>query len=171
EILDILTAKTANIHEFRYLVTHRLERINLAYQSLLTYHRVVSSRGPFMLRILAAASSFISINYKSINHHLENPDPSTTRFLTRAWISNKKKRKKERKKKNGSANKRGGNGQGDSGGGKAATVKEDFNLSQQLRDGGRDRHPGDNPFYSNIDSMPDIRPRRKSVPLVSELVR
>ncbi|XP_076643706.1 unc-13 isoform X2 [Halictus rubicundus] len=30
-------------------------------------------------------------------------------------------------------------------------------------------HPGDNPFYSNIDSMPDIRPRRKSVPLVSEL--
>lgn len=32
-------------------------------------------------------------------------------------------------------------------------------------------HPGDNPFYSNIDSMPDIRPRRKSIPLVSELVR
>lgn len=32
------------------------------------------------------------------------------------------------------------------------------------------RHPGDNPFYSNIDSMPDIRPRRKSIPLVSELV-
>lgn len=31
--------------------------------------------------------------------------------------------------------------------------------------------PGDNPFYSNIDSMPDIRPRRKSIPLVSELVR
>ncbi|XP_039967643.1 uncharacterized protein LOC120779452 isoform X4 [Bactrocera tryoni] len=31
-------------------------------------------------------------------------------------------------------------------------------------------HPGDNPFYSNIDSMPDIRPRRKSIPLVSELV-
>ncbi|KAK8376834.1 hypothetical protein O3P69_010040 [Scylla paramamosain] len=29
--------------------------------------------------------------------------------------------------------------------------------------------PGDNPFYSNIDSMPDIRPRRKSIPLVSEL--
>ncbi|KAK2704771.1 hypothetical protein QYM36_016981 [Artemia franciscana] len=28
---------------------------------------------------------------------------------------------------------------------------------------------GDNPFYSNIDSMPDIRPRRKSIPLVSEL--
>ncbi|GAB6019911.1 Phorbol ester/diacylglycerol-binding protein unc-13 [Chamberlinius hualienensis] len=26
-----------------------------------------------------------------------------------------------------------------------------------------------NPFYSNIDSMPDIRPRRKSIPLVSEL--
>ncbi|KAG7203572.1 hypothetical protein KM043_013615 [Ampulex compressa] len=36
--------------------------------------------------------------------------------------------------------------------------------------GGRaNGHPGDNPFYSNIDSMPDIRPRRKSVPLVSEL--
>ncbi|XP_060821103.1 uncharacterized protein LOC132909895 isoform X2 [Bombus pascuorum] len=36
--------------------------------------------------------------------------------------------------------------------------------------GGRGNgHPGDNPFYSNIDSMPDIRPRRKSVPLVSEL--
>ncbi|CAB0007888.1 unnamed protein product [Nesidiocoris tenuis] len=31
------------------------------------------------------------------------------------------------------------------------------------------KHPGDNPFYSNIDSMPDIRPRRKSIPLVSEL--
>uniref|UniRef100_A0A6P7FZB8 Protein unc-13 homolog A n=1 Tax=Diabrotica virgifera virgifera TaxID=50390 RepID=A0A6P7FZB8_DIAVI len=32
-------------------------------------------------------------------------------------------------------------------------------------------HPGDNPFYSNIDSMPDIRPiRRKSIPLVSDLV-
>ncbi|KAK9747155.1 Phorbol esters/diacylglycerol binding domain (C1 domain) [Popillia japonica] len=30
-------------------------------------------------------------------------------------------------------------------------------------------HPGDNPFYSNIDSMPDIRPRRKSIPLVSDL--
>lgn len=37
--------------------------------------------------------------------------------------------------------------------------------------GGRGNgHPGDNPFYSNIDSMPDIRPRRKSIPLVSELV-
>lgn len=30
--------------------------------------------------------------------------------------------------------------------------------------------PGEITFYSNIDSMPDIRPRRKSVPLVSELV-
>ena len=29
---------------------------------------------------------------------------------------------------------------------------------------------GDAQFYSNIDSMPDIRPRRKSIPLVSELV-
>nr|XP_031836446.1 protein unc-13 homolog B isoform X8 [Nomia melanderi] len=38
---------------------------------------------------------------------------------------------------------------------------------ESVRDNG---HPGDNPFYSNIDSMPDIRPRRKSVPLVSELV-
>ncbi|XP_031337341.1 uncharacterized protein LOC116166509 isoform X2 [Photinus pyralis] len=37
--------------------------------------------------------------------------------------------------------------------------------------GGRlNGHPGDNPFYSNIDSMPDIRPRRKSIPLVSDLV-
>ncbi|XP_021922943.1 protein unc-13 homolog B isoform X11 [Zootermopsis nevadensis] len=38
--------------------------------------------------------------------------------------------------------------------------------------GGRGNgHAGDNPsFYSNIDSMPDIRPRRKSIPLVSELV-
>ncbi|XP_021922886.1 uncharacterized protein LOC110831305 isoform X4 [Zootermopsis nevadensis] len=37
--------------------------------------------------------------------------------------------------------------------------------------GGRGNgHAGDNPsFYSNIDSMPDIRPRRKSIPLVSEL--
>lgn len=32
------------------------------------------------------------------------------------------------------------------------------------------RSVGDNTFYSNIDSMPDIRPRRKSIPLVSELV-
>ncbi|XP_058796060.1 putative uncharacterized protein DDB_G0282133 [Phymastichus coffea] len=30
-------------------------------------------------------------------------------------------------------------------------------------------HIGEITFYSNIDSMPDIRPRRKSVPLVSEL--
>lgn len=33
------------------------------------------------------------------------------------------------------------------------------------------RRPSDNPFYSNIDSMPDIRPRKKSIPLVSVLVR
>ena len=32
------------------------------------------------------------------------------------------------------------------------------------------RLPGDNPFYSNIDSMPEINPRRKQIPLVSELV-
>ncbi|XP_070502845.1 uncharacterized protein unc-13 isoform X4 [Chironomus tepperi] len=36
-------------------------------------------------------------------------------------------------------------------------------------DGVRGNHSNDNPFYSNIDSMPDIRPRRKSIPLVSEL--
>ncbi|XP_067124975.1 protein unc-13 homolog B isoform X3 [Centruroides vittatus] len=29
--------------------------------------------------------------------------------------------------------------------------------------------PSDNPFYSTIDSMPDIRPSRKPIPLVSEL--
>ncbi|XP_053682773.1 protein unc-13 homolog B [Sabethes cyaneus] len=37
-------------------------------------------------------------------------------------------------------------------------------------DSGRGNGLGDNTFYSNIDSMPDIRPRRKSIPLVSELV-
>lgn len=47
--------------------------------------------------------------------------------------------RKRKKKENESANNRGGNGQGDSDGGKAAMVKEDFNLSQQLRDGGRDK--------------------------------
>ncbi|XP_066599136.1 uncharacterized protein unc-13 [Prorops nasuta] len=31
-------------------------------------------------------------------------------------------------------------------------------------------HPGDNPFYSIIHSNPDMQPRRKSVPLVSDLV-
>ncbi|XP_055617920.1 protein unc-13 homolog A isoform X2 [Toxorhynchites rutilus septentrionalis] len=36
-------------------------------------------------------------------------------------------------------------------------------------DSGRGNGLGDNTFYSNIDSMPDIRPRRKSIPLVSEL--
>ena len=53
----------------------------------------------------------------------------------------KKKKKRRRKKEKGrrSANNRGGNGQGDSDGGVAAMVKENFNLSQQLRDGGRDR--------------------------------
>ncbi|XP_065315073.1 protein unc-13 homolog A-like isoform X2 [Gordionus sp. m RMFG-2023] len=29
--------------------------------------------------------------------------------------------------------------------------------------------PENNPFYSSIDSMPDIRPRKKSIPLVSDL--
>lgn len=28
----------------------------------------------------------------------------------------------------------------------------------------------DNPFFSAIDAMPDIRPRKKSIPLVSDLV-
>lgn len=49
-----------------------------------------------------------------------------------------------------------------------------FFSSQQKRNGtadsGRGNGLGDNTFYSNIDSMPDIRPRRKSIPLVSELV-
>lgn len=50
-----------------------------------------------------------------------------------------------------------------------------LNLYSQNGSGGTDggvrsSHPSDNPFYSNIDSMPDIRPRRKSIPLVSELV-
>eukprot|EP00094_Tigriopus_californicus_P005574 TCALIF_05371-PA protein Name:"Protein of unknown function" AED:0.66 eAED:0.66 QI:0/0/0/0.5/0/0/2/0/46 len=32
--------------------------------------------------------------------------------------------------------------------------------------------PGaDNPFFKDIDSMDEYRPRRKSIPLVSELVR
>ncbi|KAI8434133.1 hypothetical protein MSG28_012263 [Choristoneura fumiferana] len=36
--------------------------------------------------------------------------------------------------------------------------------------GGRGNgYSGDKSFYSNIESMPDIRPRRKSIPLVSEL--
>jgi len=43
-------------------------------------------------------------------------------------------------------------------------------LIRNSRNLSRYRHPGDNPFYSTIDSMPDIRPRRKSIPLVSELV-
>jgi hypothetical protein len=31
--------------------------------------------------------------------------------------------------------------------------------------------PGDNPFYSNIDSMPELKlAQRKSIPLVSDLV-
>ncbi len=32
------------------------------------------------------------------------------------------------------------------------------------------RPPGANPFYTSIDSMPEIKPRRKSIPLVSDLV-
>ncbi|KAL8565281.1 hypothetical protein ACOMHN_001179 [Nucella lapillus] len=29
--------------------------------------------------------------------------------------------------------------------------------------------PEHNPFYTSIDSMPEIKPRRKSIPLVSDL--
>lgn len=32
------------------------------------------------------------------------------------------------------------------------------------------RSASDNPFFSGIEAMPDIRPRKKSIPLVSELV-
>ncbi|XP_023036233.1 uncharacterized protein LOC6651488 isoform X2 [Drosophila willistoni] len=57
-------------------------------------------------------------------------------------------------------------------------IKEDVLSKDKEKNGGgtgdvgirTNGHPGDNPFYSNIDSMPDIRPRRKSIPLVSELV-
>nr|XP_036670632.1 uncharacterized protein LOC108020331 isoform X3 [Drosophila suzukii] len=56
-------------------------------------------------------------------------------------------------------------------------IKEDELTKDKEKNGGgtgdvglrTNGHPGDNPFYSNIDSMPDIRPRRKSIPLVSEL--
>ncbi|XP_033168278.1 uncharacterized protein LOC117146323 isoform X2 [Drosophila mauritiana] len=56
-------------------------------------------------------------------------------------------------------------------------IKEDEMIKDRDKNGGgpgevglrTNGHPGDNPFYSNIDSMPDIRPRRKSIPLVSEL--
>ncbi|XP_026839146.1 uncharacterized protein LOC6555838 isoform X2 [Drosophila erecta] len=56
-------------------------------------------------------------------------------------------------------------------------IKEDEMTKDRDKNGGgtgeaglrTNGHPGDNPFYSNIDSMPDIRPRRKSIPLVSEL--
>ncbi|KAH8361309.1 hypothetical protein KR084_008911 [Drosophila pseudotakahashii] len=57
-------------------------------------------------------------------------------------------------------------------------IKEDEMTKDREKNGGgtgevglrTNGHPSDNPFYSNIDSMPDIRPRRKSIPLVSELV-
>ncbi|KAK3913285.1 Putative cysteine-rich repeat secretory protein 5, partial [Frankliniella fusca] len=49
----------------------------------------------------------------------------------------------------------------------AAAGKENGSGGDNNRSSG---HPGANAFYSNIDSMPDIRPRRKSIPLVSELV-
>uniref|UniRef100_T1HA05 Phorbol-ester/DAG-type domain-containing protein n=2 Tax=Rhodnius prolixus TaxID=13249 RepID=T1HA05_RHOPR len=49
------------------------------------------------------------------------------------------------------------------------TAKETNGGSGLDSSGRTNGHPGDNPFYSNIDSMPDIRPRRKSIPLVSEL--
>nr|XP_029711674.1 protein unc-13 homolog B-like isoform X3 [Aedes albopictus]XP_029711675.1 protein unc-13 homolog B-like isoform X3 [Aedes albopictus] len=45
-----------------------------------------------------------------------------------------------------------------------------INKRNGTNESGRGNGVGDNTFYSNIDSMPDIRPRRKSIPLVSELV-
>ncbi|XP_070502890.1 uncharacterized protein unc-13 isoform X9 [Chironomus tepperi] len=56
--------------------------------------------------------------------------------------------------------------------GKEKPVRESIKNDGQKGGGGdgvRGNHSNDNPFYSNIDSMPDIRPRRKSIPLVSEL--
>ncbi|XP_064474619.1 protein unc-13 homolog B-like isoform X4 [Ornithodoros turicata] len=50
-------------------------------------------------------------------------------------------------------------------GGALRSSARDGSKSLWPRSGG----PEHNPFYSNIDSMPDIRPRRKSIPLVSEL--
>ncbi|XP_075749461.1 protein unc-13 homolog B isoform X1 [Rhipicephalus microplus] len=55
-----------------------------------------------------------------------------------------------------------------------ALVQSGGALRSSSRDGPkslwpRSGGPEHNPFYSNIDSMPDIRPRRKSIPLVSEL--
>lgn len=50
-------------------------------------------------------------------------------------------------------------------GGALGSSGRDGSKSLWPRSGG----PEHNPFYSNIDSMPDIRPRRKSIPLVSEL--
>ncbi|XP_062539956.1 protein unc-13 homolog B isoform X9 [Armigeres subalbatus] len=44
-----------------------------------------------------------------------------------------------------------------------------INKRNGTNESGRGNGVGDNTFYSNIDSMPDIRPRRKSIPLVSEL--
>ncbi|XP_058832319.1 protein unc-13 homolog B [Topomyia yanbarensis] len=46
---------------------------------------------------------------------------------------------------------------------------EEVEKRNGVSDSGRGNGMGDNTFYSNIDSMPDIRPRRKSIPLVSEL--
>ncbi|XP_063383192.1 protein unc-13 homolog A isoform X2 [Cydia fagiglandana] len=43
------------------------------------------------------------------------------------------------------------------------------NGSGGFNEGKGNGHPGDNPFYSNIDSMPDFQPPRKYIPLVSEL--
>ncbi|XP_062539948.1 protein unc-13 homolog B isoform X3 [Armigeres subalbatus] len=45
----------------------------------------------------------------------------------------------------------------------------EVNKRNGTNESGRGNGVGDNTFYSNIDSMPDIRPRRKSIPLVSEL--
>ncbi|XP_055539456.1 protein unc-13 homolog B isoform X2 [Wyeomyia smithii] len=49
------------------------------------------------------------------------------------------------------------------------TKPEEDEKRNGTSDSGRGNGMGDNTFYSNIDSMPDIRPRRKSIPLVSEL--
>ncbi|XP_023338040.1 protein unc-13 homolog A isoform X8 [Eurytemora carolleeae] len=43
-------------------------------------------------------------------------------------------------------------------------------LQEKTGDNDPTRSGADNPFFKDIDSMPEFRPRRKSIPLVSELV-
>ncbi|XP_023338035.1 uncharacterized protein LOC111708785 isoform X4 [Eurytemora carolleeae] len=43
-------------------------------------------------------------------------------------------------------------------------------LEEKTGDNDPTRSGADNPFFKDIDSMPEFRPRRKSIPLVSELV-